>query len=217
MEYIGYAASLIILISLLMSSVRKLRWINLLGSAIFCVYGFLIGSLPVALMNIGTIIINIYYLYHMYLKKDYFRIIPISGQSGYLDYFLEFYEKDIKQYLPSLQVNLEQAELSFYILRNVVPAGVFICSKYDDYTLKIDLDYVVPNYRDFKIGQYVFSHQKDVFLEKGYHHLVSLTNTEKHIKYLEKMGFVKNETLSHETMQYYEIHLLEATDNGINS
>lgn len=211
MEFIGYIASFIILVSLLMSSVKKLRWINLLGSATFTVYGFLIDSIPVALLNIGTMIINIYYLYHMYLEKDYFRMIPISKHSGYLDYFLEFYDKDIHQMLPSVQVNFEQAELSFYILRNVVPAGVLICSKYNDHTLMIDLDYVVPNYRDFKIGQYIFKNQKHVFLDRGYDHLVSVAHTEKHVKYLEKMGFVKNEKLSDETRQCYEIYLGEAS------
>src|SRR6056297_1798281 len=62
LEWVGYAASLLVLISLLMSSIIKLRWINLIGSAIFCVYGFLIGSIPVGIMNGGIIIINIYYL-----------------------------------------------------------------------------------------------------------------------------------------------------------
>lgn len=35
LEILGYIASLIVLISLLMSSIIKLRWINLLGSAVF--------------------------------------------------------------------------------------------------------------------------------------------------------------------------------------
>jgi hypothetical protein len=40
LEYIGYVASLIVLISLLMSSVKRLRWINMIGSLIFGAYGF---------------------------------------------------------------------------------------------------------------------------------------------------------------------------------
>lgn len=58
-EWLGYIASLIVLISLLMSSVKKLRWINLLGSLTFAVYGFLINALPVAVMNAGIVGINI--------------------------------------------------------------------------------------------------------------------------------------------------------------
>ena len=32
LEWIGYIASLIVLVSLLMSSIKKLRWINLFGA-----------------------------------------------------------------------------------------------------------------------------------------------------------------------------------------
>lgn len=69
LEFLGYIASFIILVSLLMSSIVKLRWINLLGSAIFSVYGFLIGALPVAFMNLCISLINIYYLIKIYHKK----------------------------------------------------------------------------------------------------------------------------------------------------
>lgn len=66
LEWLGYLASLIVLISLLMSSIVKLRWINLIGSALFSLYGFLIGALPVGIMNLGIVLINIYYLVKLY-------------------------------------------------------------------------------------------------------------------------------------------------------
>ena len=210
MEYIGYAASLIILISLLMSSVRKLRWINLLGSITFAVYGFLIDSLPVALLNIGTVIINIYYLYNMYLAKDYFKLLPITGKTKYFEYFLNYYEKDIKTYTEKIDVDIENAEMSFYILRNIVPAGVFVCSKQDEKTLKVDLDYVVPAYRDFKIGKYIYNKRKEVFLEKGFTKLQTYTACPKHIKYLEKMGFQAKSDLSTPENTCYEINLAKS-------
>jgi len=199
MEYIGYAASLIILISLLMSSVRKLRWINLLGSITFAVYGFLIDSLPVALLNIGTVIINIYYLYHMYLAKDYFKLLPITGKTKYFEYFLSYYEKDIKSYIEEIDVDIDKAEMSF--------AGVFVCSKHDENTLMVDLDYVVPAYRDFKIGKYIYTKQKDLFLSKGYNRLLTYTSCSKHKKYLEKMGFEENEELSSQENICYVINI----------
>jgi len=72
-EWIGYIASLIVLISLVMSSVKRLRWINLTGSLIFAVYGVLISSYPVAVMNLGIVLVNTYYLYQIYSKKDLFQ------------------------------------------------------------------------------------------------------------------------------------------------
>lgn len=72
LEWLGYLASLIVLISLLMNSILKLRWINLLGSSIFSLYGFLIGALPVGFMNLGIVLINIYHLVKIYHSKEYF-------------------------------------------------------------------------------------------------------------------------------------------------
>ncbi|WP_138417511.1 YgjV family protein [Aquibacillus sediminis] len=66
LEWLGYLASFIVLVSLLMSNILKLRWINLLGSGLFSLYGFLIGALPVGFMNLGIVFINIYYLVQLY-------------------------------------------------------------------------------------------------------------------------------------------------------
>ena len=62
LEWIGYIASMIVLVSLLMSSIKKLRWINMVGALIFGAYGFMIGSMPTGIMNLGIVIIDIYYL-----------------------------------------------------------------------------------------------------------------------------------------------------------
>ncbi|GGA89890.1 YgjV family protein [Ornithinibacillus halotolerans] len=70
LEWLGYLASLIVLISLLMSSILKLRWINMIGSGLFSLYGFLIGALPVGIMNLGIVFINLYYLVKLYRAKS---------------------------------------------------------------------------------------------------------------------------------------------------
>ncbi|MBS4534805.1 YgjV family protein [Clostridium sp. D2Q-14] len=191
LEWLGYIASFIVLVSLLMSSVIKLRWINLLGSLIFAIYGFLIGALPVGIMNLGIVFINIYYLIKIYGSKDYFKILPINTNTDYFQYFLEFYKEDILNYFSRSKFDIDDSVVNIYILRNMIPAGVFIASEYDSNTLKIELDYVIPEYRDFKIGKYLFEDQKKHFLNKGYNKFVSISLNNKHDKYLEKMGFTK--------------------------
>lgn len=189
LDYLGYLASTIVLISLLMSSAKKLRWINLFGSLIFAVYGFLVKAYPVGLMNSIIVIINIYYLYKMYSSKDYFKLLPIDKGSVYLKNFLKFYKADVEKYFPTHEVNVDDSLISFYILRNVVPAGFFVANKFKENILRIDFDYVVPTYRDFKIGEYIYKHKKQLFLDKGFSSLVTFTNNDKHKKYLHKMGF----------------------------
>lgn len=189
LEWLGYLASLIVLMSLLMSSIIKLRWINLLGSSIFSLYGFLIGALPVGFMNLCIGIINIYYLVKIYRSKEYFKILPIEGNSTYFNYFLDFYNGEIEKYSSTSQFNINDSNVSFYILRNLVPAGVFIASRHDENTLKVELDFAIPEYRDFKIGNYIYKNSKEYFLNKGFSKFICFSSNNYHIKYLKRMGF----------------------------
>ena len=52
-DALGYLASFIILISLTMKSVVKLRWINAAGSLLFVVFAALTRSVPTIVMNAG--------------------------------------------------------------------------------------------------------------------------------------------------------------------
>lgn len=191
LDWIGYIASLIVLISLLMSSIKKLRWINLVGALVFGIYGFLIGSLPTGFMNLGIVIIDIYFLARMYMSKEFFRVLPIENDTDYLNYFLDFYKDDIGSYSDINKIDFEKAVVKLYLLRNMNPAGIFVCSEFDKKTLEITLDYVIPMFRDFKLGQFIFEGQKLYFLGKGYNRFVVFTKKDSHIKYLKKMGFVE--------------------------
>ena len=68
LELFGYLGSFLVVISMLMSSVIKLRVINITGSIISGTYALIIGSFPLALMNICLIIINVYNI--LKLKKE---------------------------------------------------------------------------------------------------------------------------------------------------
>ncbi|HOO31491.1 MAG TPA: hypothetical protein PK466_08365 [Thermotogota bacterium] len=192
LEWIGYSASLIVLISLLMSSIIKLRWLNLIGSGIYCAYGLFIGSFPVAVMNAGLIAINIYYLTKIYGSKDSFELITLDSKTDYFSHFMKFYEKDMLKYFPKENLEIEDDKMGFYILRNVVPAAVFIARETDRNTLDIQIDYAIPAYRDFKIGNFIFEDQKDYFIKKGYTQMTCHSINKDHDAYLEKMGFLRN-------------------------
>jgi len=73
-EMIGYGASLLVAVSLMMRSVVKLRVINLLGAAVFTLYGLLIDAYPVAVMNFFIVLIDLYYLREFIAAKGYFSL-----------------------------------------------------------------------------------------------------------------------------------------------
>ncbi len=199
---LGYLASFIVLVSLLMSSVKRLRWINLIGSMTFAVYGFLIGSIPVAVLNIGTSLINIYYLTKMSNTKEYFQTLEFETDSKYFQNFLDFYQKDLFYFFSPKNINLKQSDISFYVLRNLKPAGIFIGTKITDDVLRVDFDYVVPEFRDFRLGKYIYQDMRHIFIDKGLKTLVAYTNVQKHEKYLIKMGFKKIAATENNQIRY---------------
>lgn len=61
-EGLGYLASVLVAISFLMKSINKLRFVNLIGSICFVIYAIAIHAIPVAIINLFTVCINVYYL-----------------------------------------------------------------------------------------------------------------------------------------------------------
>ena len=72
LELIGYLGSLLVIVSMLMTSVVKLRVINTVGSVIFCGYALAIHSYPTAAMQVCLIIINIINLYKLHIPFLYY-------------------------------------------------------------------------------------------------------------------------------------------------
>ncbi|MCI2964251.1 MULTISPECIES: YgjV family protein [Shewanella] len=69
-EWVGYLASVVVAVSLMMSNIKKLRWWNLIGAALFVAYGVAIGAYPVALVNFFIVLIDTYYLVKLYREAD---------------------------------------------------------------------------------------------------------------------------------------------------
>lgn len=64
-EMAGYLGSVLVVVSMLMTSVRRLRVVNAVGAGIFTVYALLIQSYPTALMNFCLVVIDVYHLIRM--------------------------------------------------------------------------------------------------------------------------------------------------------
>jgi len=188
-DLIGYVASFIILVSLLMSSVKKLRLINLIGAIIFGVYGFMIVSYPTAVMNLGIAVIDIYYLVKMHQEKDHFKMVPIEKNSNLLIDFLDQYKLDMAKYM-DMNFDLKDDNIKIYfVTRNAMPAGLFI-AKPNGNKLNILIDYTIPMYRDYKIGAYLYHESSSVCTSDDIVYLSSKPGNAKHKAYLEKMGFI---------------------------
>ena len=74
-EVTGVVATLFVLLSFAVNGEVKIRCINIIGAAIFVIYGLLISALSVWLLNGILIIVHIYKLVK-YSRKQVYHTIP---------------------------------------------------------------------------------------------------------------------------------------------
>lgn len=189
-ELVGYLGSILVVVSMLMSSVVKLRIINTTGSGIFAVYALIIHSYPTALMNFCLVGINVYNLIKLSKKDQNYDLIDAKSDDGLLNYILDHYQGDIKKFFPGFSRGMKDADRAYVVCCNGNPAGVMLGKERKEGALDVTLDYSVPAYRDCSVGKYLYSKLP----AKGIHTLVySEKESQMHAAYLVKMGFVKED------------------------
>jgi hypothetical protein len=184
---IGYLGSAFVVTSLAMRSILKLRLIGLAGAVTFMAYGYLIGAWPVVWTNVVIVLIHLHFLREIRRTDEYFKVLQVRRESNYLRYFLDHFAEDIEAAWPGFEFEPEEGILTLFILRDLVPAGLFVAKVIDADTLELRLDYAIPGYRDFKIGRYLYS--RDVLRDSGYSTIVARPKGDRAADYLSKMGF----------------------------
>jgi hypothetical protein len=176
--------------ALIMGSVLCLRVLNLIRTSVFTIYDLWIHAYPVALVNGIIIFIDLYYLVDMRRAKDYFQPLLVMHDSSYLNLFLVYYTQDIAKFFPNLSFHPEDAQYQFFfILRDMVPAGLVILSLDEQNRLWVTLDYAIPGYRDFKTGHYIFSQQSTLLHNQRTQEVFAITESPLHARYLKKIGY----------------------------
>lgn len=188
----GYLASVLLAISLVINNDLKFRWLNTAGCLSFIVYGILINAFPIILTNTILLLINLYALLKIYKKTEDFDLLEFATDATLITKFLGFYEEDIKAYFPNFELKKEDTAIRFVVLRDLVIANVFVASLSEDGTAKVQLNYTVPKYRDYKVGRFIFEKEKSFLLSKGIKKLLyKEVANKKHLQFLQVMGFEK--------------------------
>ena len=185
-ELIGYLGSILVLISMLMSSVIKLRIINTVGSIIFTFYAFAIQTYPTAILNVILVGVNIYNIFILLKSTKQYDLVEVQADDSFAGYFLEHYKNDIAVYFPEFKNNPELYDVANIICCNADPAGILLGKKNGE-EIEISLDYTTPMYRDCSVGKFLYAE----LYKQGIKKLVYKTADEKHAEYLKKMGFDK--------------------------
>lgn len=189
LQIIGYTGSVLVAISLMMSNIVRLRWINLFGAATFATYGMLINAYPVLALNGFIVFVDLYYLIKISRKKDAFELLQIDAhQSPFLKMFVHYHKKEILKYFPDFDLSKLNNPRCIFILRNLMPVGLFICLP-NKGMLEIKLDFVTKEYRDLKNAYYMFHSRSETFKEQGFQAFIIKSEIVDHINYMKKIGF----------------------------
>jgi hypothetical protein len=189
-ELIGYLGSLLIIVSMTRTSLVHLRLVGLAGSSTFLVYSLLIDAYPIAVVNVVIIGVHLYFLRQLLsAKHEFFTSLELNKNSRYLRHFLEFYAADIEIHQPGFVFEARDDQVRAFILRDTVPAGLFIGRACRDDSIEVELDYVVPAYRDFRVAEFLYSDRSGIFSARSRRRIWTEYGSAKHAAYFEKLGF----------------------------
>lgn len=187
-DVVGYGAMVLVTVSLMMRSIVRLRWINLVGAVLFAVYGFAIAAYPVAVLNLAVVGINLYHLARMrHGARVAFTVVSMPARSEFVDEFVAFHRRDIDRYQPGWSIPADAAVL--VALCDTVPAGILAITPPDPRGAgRVTLDFAAPAFRDLKLGRHLFR-RGGPLAAMGYRRIVAPAAAGDHATYLARMGF----------------------------
>lgn len=181
LEIFGYIGTALVLLSMMMSSVVKLRIINICGSVISAVYAIMSVAYPVALLNVGLIAINTVQLVRYYRAKRSFRYVKVGADDEFLALFKKHYEKDLYDFFPNARFEGD----IFIVFSGVTTVGI-LAGAIDGERMDVYVDYAAPEYRNYSIASFIFPIVKGCGVKHVY---TDKAANRAHKKYLLAMGF----------------------------
>ncbi len=186
-EALGYAGTLVILVSLMMKSLVKFRWINAVGSLLLVAFAIATGSWPVVAMNLGIIAIDLYFIARLSSMPREYKLVAAERDSALLLYFYAQNRGEITALFG--ETAFADARYFTYFVRGSEVAGLFAWRDSVPGECLVSVDFVTPRYRDTSIGRYFFGNQLPAFRDRGYSRIAYRNVGYGHWKYLRSLGF----------------------------
>ncbi len=192
---IGYLASAILAISLMVSNAVRFRWLNIAGCICFIFYGVLINAFPILVANTILLCINIYQLVKLLNAKETFQQVAFKTGDTFVEKFLAFYQADIEKYFPGFTFKTSEGKICFVVLRDMVIANIFVAKLNSDGKATVEINYTVPHYRDFKVGRFIFDKEKEYLLKHGVLQIIyEKVENKSHEHFIRVIGFIEQPT-----------------------
>lgn len=189
-EVVGYVASALVVLSLAMTSVVRLRTISLAGSVAFVAYGVLIDAVPIVVTNLAIAVLNVWFLTRELGGRRDLGAVIVPADSPFLADFLKHHDRDIRRFQPDVELPppADDATFALVLTRDGLPAGA-VLGRREETTLHLQLDYVLKAYRDSRLGRWLFGPGASVLRHAGIDRVTSTSGGEVHRGYLQRVGF----------------------------
>ena len=186
-ELVGYVASALVVLSLAMTSVVRLRVISLAGSIAFVVYGVMIESVPIVVTNAAIACLNVWFLSRELGGRRDLGAIVVPADSPFLADFLSHHADDIRSFQPEFDPGAPP-DFALVLTRDGLPAGVLLGEREAE-RLDVTIDYVLRAYRDSRLGRWLYGPGSTVLRSAGITHVSTEGGSETHRSYLQRVGF----------------------------
>jgi hypothetical protein len=177
-DLLGWGGSALLVWSLLQTRLMKLRVWNLVGCVALIVFNTVIRVWPMVGLNVVLAAINIWYIVRMARTRHDERayvVIPLGADDAFVAHLVRLHAADITRFTPAFNWDTARADgWAFLILSRDEIVGIVIGhgDPDDPRVARIELDYVLPRYRDFTPGEFVYRRSR-LFTDRGYRRVVS--------------------------------------------
>ncbi|TWD80563.1 inner membrane protein [Kribbella amoyensis] len=186
---IGWGGSALVVVSLLQTRILRLRVLNLIGCLVLVAFNLVIGVWPMVGMNAVLAVINVVQLYRLLRHRhdpDEYTVLEVNAGDAYLRHVIDAHGRDIRKFNPDFTA--PAAPYAFLVQHGDRTVGVVLAHDAGAGRAQIDLDYVLPEYRDFTPGEFVYR-RSDVFTDHGFQQVMAPRRMRESASYLSKLGF----------------------------
>lgn len=193
LEVVGWVGSAILVVSLLQTRVMRFRVLNAVASAVLVGYNLVIEVWPMVGLNVVLVAINLWVISGLLRKRHDARaydVVEIGVGEPYLAHVIGRHSGDIVQFSPDPAGLLGTAEHAFLVSSGDQLVGLVLSRAGEDPAeQQVLLDYVLPPYRDFTPGEFVFR-PDGPFADLGATRIVASPAMAASERYLAAIGFI---------------------------
>jgi hypothetical protein len=118
-----------------------------------------------------------------------FDVVEIPPNEAYLKHLLHEFDADIQHFNPGFSGDdAAHTDLGFLILTGAETVGLVLARNAGDGSAQVDLDYVVPRYQGFTLGEFVYRPDGPL-AARGYRRVIAPPRMQNAGDYLTDVGF----------------------------